>query len=233
MATLNNVGTSPIPTATSSDKEKNPGHLDTEVLLVFNKPQMAPTLAFRILLKRIFHILSNAHLVLLFPVDSPSKLKTLRIVWEQRPKGNPTTWRPWRSCWKRKHSSETGDENGTNELVFPSNRAQANNNLPCTIPHCRIRAPSLNLCVCRYRNRSLARSRRLLPPPKLPLQTLKSQVPNQSRSPKLRSENQKSGQQRVYPNGQDWKIEVPILFPQMWLKSGDLKFSFIYFLMRV
>ncbi len=157
MATLKNVRTSPIHTATSSDKEKNPGHLDTEVLLIFNKPQMAPTLAFRILLERIFHILSNAHLVLLFPVDSPSKLKTLHIVWEQRPKGNPTTWRPWRSYWKRKHSTETGDENGTNELVFPSNRARANNNLPCTIPHCRIRAPSLNLCVCPYRNRTLAR----------------------------------------------------------------------------
>jgi hypothetical protein len=80
MATLKNVRTSPIHTATSSEKEKNPGHLATEVLLIFKKPQMAPTLAFRIFLKRIFHILSNAHLVLLFPVDSPSKLKTLHIV---------------------------------------------------------------------------------------------------------------------------------------------------------
>jgi len=80
MATLKNVRTSPIHTATSSDKVKNAGHLDTEVLLIFNKPQMAPILAFRILLKRIFHILSNAHLVLLFPVDSPSKFKTLHIV---------------------------------------------------------------------------------------------------------------------------------------------------------
>jgi hypothetical protein len=97
----------------------------------------------------------------------------------------------------------------------------------------RIAGSELHFSIFAFVYSEIARSRRLLPPPKLPLQTLKSQIPNQSRSPKLRSANQKSGQQRVYPNGQDWKIEVPILFPKMWLRSGDLTFSFIYFLMGV
>jgi hypothetical protein len=61
MATLKNVRTSPIHTATSNDKEKNPGHLDTEILIIFNKPQMAPTLAFRILLKE-FVIFYQMHI---------------------------------------------------------------------------------------------------------------------------------------------------------------------------
>jgi len=125
--------------------------------------------------------------------------------------------------------------------VFPSNRAQANNNLPCTIPHCRIRAPSLNLCVCLFRNRSLASSSSSvqatssnprIPGPK-PIQIPKTEV----RKPEVRSAEGLPQRTRLENRGADFLspnvIEVwgPHFFLYLIFNGGLVffkKFSFFF-----